>query len=376
MSVYHQMGHHSENLLRDPELSVYRGAILSPVNYTLQDVVEQVASAPAGFDTIFDPQFYYPNSERGHLRQWSYFSSDVDTQDLSSTEWWRATVDRIVASCDVVKPTAVCSPAVVPRAYTDEYFARLVEVGALLCERAAATKLRPIQTAIIGLDDIATPGRAQTIASILTATKCRQIYLIFLGIVEPRRELVHPETLKGAMRLIAALRQANMSVLVGFCSSDVMLWKAAGADAVATGKFFNLRRFTSARFDEPSQGGGQLPYWFEESLVAFLRESDIIRVQGQNMLSDASQRNPFAQQILQRAPGNAWVALGWRQFMWWFADFEARADQGTANVRDILRDAETRWRALEDADVLMEEQRNDGVWLRSWRRALAEYMNF
>jgi hypothetical protein len=143
----------------------------------------------------------------------------------------------------------------------------------------------------------------------LTATRCKQVYLIFIGAVEPRRELADPETLKGAMRLIAALREAKMEVLVGFCSTDVLLWKAAGAHSVATGKFFNLRRFTSARFEEPTQGGGQLPYWCEESLIAFLRESDIIRVQAQSMLSDSSERNPFAQQILQR--GDApWVALG------------------------------------------------------------------
>jgi hypothetical protein len=376
MPVYHQIGHHSENLLREPELGAYRGAILSPVNYVMQDVIAQVAAAPDGFDTIFDPQFYYPNSERGHLREWPYFSNEVDTQDLASTEWWRATVESIVGACDLIGATAICSPAPVPRVYTDEYFVRLVEVGGLLCDQLEGRSIRPLQTAIIGLDDVATRGRPQTIASILTATQCQQIYLIFVGNVEPRRELADPETLKGAMRLIAALRQAKMRVLVGFCSSDVLLWKAAGADSVATGKFFNLRRFTSARFEEPSQGGGQLPYWCEESLVAFLRESDIIRVQAQNMLSDSSQRNPFAQRILQRAPGAPWVALGWRQFMWWFADIEARIDQGTASVRDLLRDAENRWLDLENVDVLMEEPRNNGSWVRPWRRALAEYPTF
>ena len=88
--------------------------------------------------------------------------------------------------------------------------------------------------------------------------------------------------------------------MVGFCSSDVVLWKIAGAEACATGKFFNLRRFTSSRFDEPSQGGGQLPYWYEESLVAFLRESDVLRLQRRGELSDASLANPFGQAILEK----------------------------------------------------------------------------
>ena len=59
--------------------------------------------------------------------------------------------------------------------------------------------------------------------------------------------------------------------------------------------------------------------------------------------------------------------------MHWFADVERRISEGSSDVRTMLRDAENNWRQLEDADVLMEEQRNDGAWLRSWRRALAEY---
>ena len=40
---------------------------------------------------------------------------------------------------------------------------------------------------------------------------------------------------------------------------------------------------------------------------------------------------------------------------------------GATDVRTLLRDAETNWTALEDADILMEESRNDGGWLRPWR---------
>jgi hypothetical protein len=59
--------------------------------------------------------------------------------------------------------------------------------------------------------------------------------------------------------------------------------------------------------------------------------------------------------------------------MYWFLDFESRHDRGDVDTRALLREAESNWTALEDADILMEEQRNDGSWLRPWRRALAEY---
>ncbi|HXF23648.1 MAG TPA: hypothetical protein VN602_03965 [Gemmatimonadaceae bacterium] len=383
MPAYHQMGHDSENLLLDSGLTAFGGMIISPVNYSEPDVAAQIAAIravdeKADFDIVFDPQLYFPHTERGCLREWSYFPSDVDTADRSADSWWQSMITAIVPTIGRLHVDAVCSPAEVPRAYPDAYFAHAVDVGNMLADALRDTNIRPLQTAIIGLAELSTPRRALAVASIISATRCEGVYLVFVGSTEPRRELAHVEELKGAMRLIHALeREANLPVLVGFTSTDAVLWKAAGASSVATGKFFNLRRFTLSRFEEPGGGGGQLPYWVEESLLAFLRESDITRVRGQNILSVASNSNPFGQRILERLaeqPGKAWVALGWRQFMHWFADVEDRIESRTADVRTMLREAEINWRDLEDADVLMEEQRNDGTWLRAWRRALAEYL--
>jgi hypothetical protein len=125
------------------------------------------------------------------------------------------------------------------------------------------------------------------------------------------------------MRLIRALESSRLPVLVACSSSDVVLWKAAGATSCATGKFANLRRFTVGRFSDQDEGGRQVAYWFEEPLLAFIRASDLARVQPHGMGQAGS--NPAAQQILAQIaaePEKAWVALGWRQYMHWFADVE------------------------------------------------------
>jgi hypothetical protein len=62
--------------------------------------------------------------------------------------------------------------------------------------------------------------------------------------------------------------------------------------------------------------------------------------------------------------------------MHWFADIEDRIASGETEVKPLLQLAEANWLALEDDDVLMEESRNDGRWLRPWRRALAEYAKY
>ena len=379
MSAYHQMGHDSENLLWTEELAQFRGAILSPVNYDRAKVTGQIewARERTNFETLFDPQLYVPNSERGCLREWTYFPTDVDTADLASDAWWNRILDALVGVCEEIRPNAVCSPVVLPGTYPDDYFARMVNVGDQLCARLAGTELRPVQSAVVGLPDLATSGRPMAIASILSRSRTNHIYLVLVSLTEPRREIAEVEEIKGAMRLIAALRAAGVEVTVGFSSSDVVLWKAAGATNCATGKFFNLRRFTRTRFEEPrGQGGGQLPYWFEESMIAFLRQSDLQRILPMNLANLTPSSNPFGEQIraqLATEPERAWLALAWRQFLFWFADIEARLENDAVAPAALLRNADSNWRILDDSDVLLEERRNDGGWIRPWRRALIEF---
>jgi hypothetical protein len=261
--------------------------------------------------------------------------------------------------------------------YPDDYFARMVSVGDQLCTRLADCGLRVVQTAVVGMPELAEVGRPLAIASILSRSRTNHVYLVLVSRAEPRRELAEVEEIKGAMRLIAAMEAAGIEVTVGFSSSDVVLWKAAGASHCATGKFFNLRRFTRTRFEEPGgSGGGQLPYWFEESLMAFLRQSDVQRVIPMNLPNLEPSPNPFGAQILQQFtadPEKAWLGLAWRQFMFWFADIERRLGSAAVTPGSLLRNADSNWRTLDDADFLMEERRNDGGWIRPWRRALAEF---
>lgn len=378
MSTYHQMGHDSRNLLNIPELSQFSGAILSPVNYCETDIISQITlmRTSPGFEMIFDPQLYYPRTERGLLRDWEYFPREADTADVQSERWWQRVVDDIVSTCSRINPAAACSPIFAPNVFPNEYFNQTVEIGNYFVSSLNGLNIRPIQTLICGLNDLTLPTRALEIASIISRTHAQSIYLVFVSNIIPRRELNNTDELKGAMQLITALENSGLSVIVGFCSSDLLLWKAAGAASCATGKFFNLRRFTSSRFEEPAgPGGGQLPYWFEESLLGFLRESDIIRVRNANLLSERNYQNPFALQILQQMdehPEQAWLGLSWRQYMYAFADLEQRLNEHVIDIQSLLRNAEQTWITLEDQGILMEEARNNGDWIRAWRRAVSE----
>lgn len=374
MPAYQQMGHDSKNLLGDESLTAHAGAIVSPVNYTEDETRAQIERMQdrAGFEFVFDPQLYFPQTERGHLRDWGYFPADVDTADQTSLPWWETLVEQIVLTSQRLGVHAICSPAIVPRTYSNEYFDMLTQVGSMLAN--ASGNATPIQTLFVSLSELADHERPLAISSIVSRTACKTVYLILFKEQEPRRELADAAELTGAMLLISLLEQAGLRVIVGFSSSDIVLWKAAGATSCASGKFFNLRRFTRGRWEEPAGGGGQLPYWVEESLFAYLRETDVIRVMAEGLLSEASMRNPLRDPIFNaKDQGDAWLALSWRHYMWWFADFEGRAARGEIDFKSVLQQAENNWLQLQDHDVLFEEPRNNGSWIRPWRQALSDF---
>lgn len=377
MGAYHQIGHDSENLLFEPELGQFSGAILSPVNYGPSKTQAQVARAledlKSPFDLILDPQLYVPQSSRGRLHEWQYFPTDVDTADLSLINWWASVNEALVQEALAIGASGVASPLTLPRSelYSDEYLAFVVQTCSDLVRRADR-QLEVWQTAVIGMRELNSTDRPMQIASLLSNTAAERIYLVFSTDVTPRQELHASDELAAAVTLVSELKNAGLKVLVGFCSADMVLWKAAGAESCATGKFFNLRRFTRSRWLEPSEnGGGQLPYLFEEGLLAFLREADVTRLSNAKMLTDVSSENPFTKRILHKfaeQPGSPWLADSWRQYLYWFAECENQMTDGTS-VRELLADAENCWSKLDDIGLLFEERRNDGRWVRPWRIA-------
>ena len=372
MAVYHQMGHNSRNLLNEPCLDRFVGAILSPVNEDLASI-ESLVQEHQGpqFELLFDPQLYFPRSNRLCLNDWSYFPDDVDTADLSQLAWWQNVNTSLAAVVNSVGVSSLCSPVAAARTYTNQYYALCVDVCRDLAQRVAQAEV--LQTVLIDYDQLSLPTRPLEIATIVSRTPANRCYVIVHSDIPPRRELGDETCLRGALDLIQALEESGLSTIVGYTSTDIVLWKYAGASATATGKFFNLRRFSPGRWDDPSPGGGQLPYWTEPSLMAFLREGDLDRVADAGFLPTAScTSEPAAAIVRNRAdnPGEAWLGMSWRQYMNWFQEFDHLHPSPFVQADAFLAACETAWRALNNAGVLMEEMDNDGSWLRKWRLAI------
>ncbi len=381
MSAYLQMGHDTENLVGEPDLEEFRGIILSPVNREPNKLREYVPDfrRRGKYDIILDPQLYFPRGQRENLMQQPYFPDAFDTSDFSSAEGWADVVEKLAKFAVEVGVDGVASPVSMPRRWTDEFYDVCVETSYIL-SRVLGDDARALTTCLVSLSDLDDKNRASQIASILTRHETQGYYIVVNTEIEPRLELTDADGLTTLMILISLLKQ-YAPVTVAFSSSDMILFKAAGATNCCTSKFFNLRRFTMSRFDEPpTGGGGQLPYWFEHNLLAFIREADMRRLQRDGFshiiggLHSNSRSGRIVLDFLKESPGEAWLGKSWRQYLSWFGKTEQEiSDEGITAVREWLRTAERNWQELDDEEVLMDEPRNDGGWIRRWRQALRDF---
>jgi hypothetical protein len=378
------MGNDSNNLIIGATgITGFHGIILSPVNESVSDLSLSIPKfrERSEFDIVFDPQLYCPQFDRGQLQSHSYFPKDLDTADPSSEGWWKNIIKNLADEGSQLGVDAICSPAILPKKSNPEYFARIVDIHSLLADTLQGSSIRPVMTLCVTLKELEKPDDALRIASIVTANSPKSIYLVVESEVEPRREITDINLIS-LMVLVSALERSGCHTLVSHCSSDMILMKAAGATDCASGKFFNLRRFTRGRFDEQKDDGGRLiAYWFEHNLMAFLRRADIARILKswpRDFIGGADSNNAFSNQILEQfanEPKKPWVALGWRQYLAWFAATEQKLStkDSLTIVNNWLKDADRRWDQIEEKEILMDEKRNDGNWIRPWRQVLGDF---
>jgi len=387
MAFYLQMGHDSKNLIGETDLEEMTGIVLSPVNETTTDLstIIDMVSQENEFRIIFDPQLYYPHSHKGKLGGHPYYPENFITNFGESTEWWTSMNASILEYALSLGVNTILSPLRSPREWNSSYLKTIIDTGNNLITQSEG-KLSIIQTVLMNIDSISgadNENRRQEFASVLMHSEADEYALIFQIGGNPRHEIRIDSEIYGMMDFIRLLRNTGKKITVLYCHSFFPLLHLAGADNFTSGKFFNLRSFSPGRWDENDQaGGGQTAWWFEQGLLAFLREGDILKLISKghpNLIGNGFSNSSWSSKILpniqspERVP---WVADSWRQWLSWFGKMEhhlSQEKQKSSYVWDLLNSASQNWNEITGHHVYMSDNINDGGWISAWRQALADF---
>jgi hypothetical protein len=378
MSAYLQLGHESWSLLEEPDIGSFEGVVLSPVNdgpAYVQDRLDRLGDKRAELEVILDPQMYNPAADKGCLSEWSYYSAEFETADHSDANWWTQRGREAVDDAVRLEVDAVCSPALFPRVFSDDYYSLMVEVGDATRMYARSHGLDTLLTAIVSLRDLANPARAYELASLLSRTDCDRLYLTFLNDDVPQREPLRDNAgLPTAVHLVRLLC-SQLRVHVAFTAHDLVLWKYAGATDVSSGKWQNVRRFSPGRWREEDPGGRQVPYWNESTLLTLMREPDTARLDREGWFAGRSFADNPAEgrilDILRSGSATPWLKLSWLQYLRWVRNAEtAWGDPAAAEA--ALESADAMWGEVQGKRILFQERFNTGDHVRAWLSALRE----
>ncbi|RJQ58130.1 MAG: hypothetical protein C4517_15620 [Stygiobacter sp.] len=382
MAAYFQMGHDTENLIGEKGLELFKGIILSPLNRNPDELHRYIKlfRGKGTYDIVFDPQLYFPRSKRGDLKSHPYYPKDFETADLSDISWWSSVIDKLVKYVNVLEIDTICSPVFLTRSWREDYYLMSVKIKDLL--NSQIKKINPQKkcflTIVIDVKDLTDKEKILKTASIVSSTESDGYYLVFLNDINPRKETSKDDLLFGMMSFVRELKATGKPIIVSHCSSDLLLYKYAGADHCATGKFFNLRRFTESRFEDSSSGGGQLPYWFEHGLIAFLREPDLLRILENRLdiINIDSSNNCWSKIILENIKStkhNPWIKYGWRHYLASFSLMEEELTKNPLLVEDWILRAQENWNQIVATRSYPEEPDNNGAWLAIWKQTIDNY---
>lgn len=248
MELYLQFAHGMKQITIDLSKD-WNGAtaILSPRDISPEQLKNwRPGFEKAGIKTLFDPQFYYPKSNHKGLQKYDYWDSSFSTK-LESNESFEDKFIRsilryneIANTCDYIIPAAMLN-------YDNNWFKRWRS----RCERLIEATKKIVEGRKHFLT-IALPAevliqKEDEIEKIIEATEKFDVdgYYIIAHPPEDKYLVDTPMWLINLLQLCAGLKLQGKKVIMGYGNHQLLCLTASGIDAMATGTYLNVRRFTN-----------------------------------------------------------------------------------------------------------------------------------
>lgn len=211
--------------------------------------LERLASSITGMadgHVLLDPQFYLPDADHGRLTSHDFWPKN---QYASGTFWsgaeLRTLLQKLVAQNKVLGCTAMILPGLYAERVDDDWIAR----QSLVVEeaKAVAGPLPLLLTVALGADAVRSDSQVD---DVLAAAESWTVAGIYLVCEHPRGDyLVTDATwMPNVLDLVAGLRLKGKRVVVGYCNHQMLALACAGADAIASGTWMNVRSFPPEKF--------------------------------------------------------------------------------------------------------------------------------
>lgn len=222
-------------------------AILSPRDIT----PSQLQSWKGGFDkaglkTLFDPQCYYPKSNHDGLIKYDYWDGAFSTKLETGQSFEDGLIQSILQYNDLIGTDEFIIPAAMLD-YDSTWFQRWYRACDKLIEATKKIVKGKKHILTIALSDLLLLQKEEEVEKIIEYTEKFDVdgYYIIAHPPQDAYLVDSPMWLINVLQLCAGLKLQEKKVIMGYGNHQLLCLSATGIDAMATGTYLNVRRFTN-----------------------------------------------------------------------------------------------------------------------------------
>lgn len=272
MELYLQFGYGMKQITMDLSKD-WEGttAILSPRDISPKQLENWKAGfTKAGVRTLFDPQMYYPKSEHDGLMKYEYWDSSFVTKITNEVSFEEGLIKSILSYNEI----AGCKEFIIPSAmyqFDEEWISRWKKQ----CDKL----INATRKYVSGMDIILTLALPDTlltqketeIEKIIAETEKFDVNGYYIVAYPPKEQYLvdTPMWLSNLMQICAALKLRGNKVIMGYGNHQLLCLSATGIDAMATGTYLNVRRFTNKFKKDDSIQRKSVWYYYPAALSEY-----------------------------------------------------------------------------------------------------------
>jgi len=250
LGLLHQVGHNANwNIDSFQDEHCGDGLILSPLHQAMPAVGNLDAATRAA--SLFDPQFYLPNSRKRKLLTYPFFPEQVDGGFQTGT--FAEHVAEVAQSCVDFQVAQGFRKVVVPTRFLNEmypeYFEMQGDFSVNSFIRAAGNRQLCLSLAVKASMISHPSWRRMLLDWITSFHRVDELYLMYED-VRDTKQIQDPEFLREALRFFREVMATGLKLTIGYTNTEGLLYSAVGDPNVTMGAFENTRIFSVEKFVE------------------------------------------------------------------------------------------------------------------------------
>lgn len=209
---------------------------------------------------VIDPQFYIPKANHDRLIAHSFWANDYQTAFFNKAE-----INRMLSVLknnynDLLQSPFFILPSLLISEVSEDWF----NINDLIINEAIKSNVHENIFGTLCLSDDVMRSE-ENIHQILEYTETWNLDGYYIVPQPPKKNYLvdNPNWLINLLDLTAGLKQQGKKVIVGYSNHQMLCLALAKIDAIASGKWLNVRSFNPEKFNNPEgDGGGRRSTWY------------------------------------------------------------------------------------------------------------------